>query len=302
MTQDLFSLFIADALGQTADICNKSKSLPADTAAVLTQMKAIKEQVSALASGANFIAFSSVEKIADSMERLAVKAVESPQSVTEETLSLFHDGCLEVDRLLRLRKRDATLNGDVYQRLSDYIDRFPRFVTSSPVEQSVSQNKKSVTEENHNTEATDLWSTNDNDAFIALSIAGKHYAVPLFQVSEMRSMKPWTMLPYQPTAVMGLINLRGKILPLIDLRVLLHLSEKPSGEGVIVILKIDSALQAFVVDAVINLVHLKKRERRAAPRLGESPSKHIRFIGEDERGDFLLVLDVRRALIKEGIV
>ncbi|WP_263282726.1 chemotaxis protein CheW [Sphingomonas nostoxanthinifaciens] len=88
-------------------------------------------------------------------------------------------------------------------------------------------------------------------------------------VREIRAWSPATPLPNTPPHVRGVVNLRGVVLPVLDLRHLLGWGRtEPSGRHVIVVVQIGPQLQGLIVDAVNDIVSIDRDELQSPPALG----------------------------------
>ena len=111
--------------------------------------------------------------------------------------------------------------------------------------------------------------------FLTFSLGTERYGVDILRVQEIRGWSPVTKVPNLPPHVLGVLNLRGAIVPVIDLRVRFSM---PSAEftalTVIVVLSVvlaDGAQEiGAVVDAVSDVVDLSPDHLRKPPRLGNT--------------------------------
>lgn len=135
--------------------------------------------------------------------------------------------------------------------------------------------------------------------FVTFFIEQELYAVPIFLVHDIKETMPFSRLPNQPPHLLGVINLRGNVLPLFDLRRLLGMPPRPfDRKTVIIILDIAGKKTGCVVDAISDVVTLEPEDKQAKPLLGRrTAAEYVRFIGKDQRtGAFLIVLDIERML------
>jgi purine-binding chemotaxis protein CheW len=95
--------------------------------------------------------------------------------------------------------------------------------------------------------------------YLSFILAGEQYGVDVVRVQELKGWDSVTRVPSTPPYVLGVINLRGAIVPVIDLRIRLHLGQAPYGAStVIVVVRVPGArgerTVGLVVDAM-NSVH-----------------------------------------------
>lgn len=107
--------------------------------------------------------------------------------------------------------------------------------------------------------------------YLSCWLGGQHFALPVSAVREIRALGAWSVLPGSPPWVLGVMNLRGLVIPLIDLRVRLGVpSVEHDGPPVMVVVATGSRLAGLVVDGVQEVVELTPGER---PGSGSGPSR-----------------------------
>jgi purine-binding chemotaxis protein CheW len=99
------------------------------------------------------------------------------------------------------------------------------------------------------------------------------YGVDILRVQEIRGWQPVTRIPQSPRHVLGVLNLRGSIVPIVDLRMRLQLdSAEYTAVTVIIVLSIQSSHGrrdvGVVVDAVSDVVNVQANDVKPAPELG----------------------------------
>ena len=101
---------------------------------------------------------------------------------------------------------------------------------------------------------------------IAFRVGAQEFCVDIMSVREIRGWTPATPLPHAPPFVKGVINLRGTVLPILDLSERLGLGEtQASARHVIVVTKIDKHLVGLLVDAVLDIITVQGRELQPTP-------------------------------------
>ncbi len=105
-----------------------------------------------------------------------------------------------------------------------------------------------------------------NQEFLSFRIGTQEYGVDLQHVQEIRSYQAPTRIANAPGAVRGVLNLRGAIVPVIDLRTLLGIAE-PGFDAmtITVVLNLDKHVFGLVVDAVNDVVQVKAADLRPLP-------------------------------------
>ncbi|MFM9942566.1 MAG: chemotaxis protein CheW [Hyphomicrobiaceae bacterium] len=91
--------------------------------------------------------------------------------------------------------------------------------------------------------------------FVAFRIGAQEFCIDIMSVREIRGWTPATMLPHAPPYVRGVINLRGAVLPIIDLPTRLGLpSVEPTARHVIIVAQVGRQLVGLLVDAVSDIL------------------------------------------------
>jgi len=119
--------------------------------------------------------------------------------------------------------------------------------------------------------------TAQSHRFLTFLLDEREYGLELFKIQEICGYAPITPIPNLPPHVRGVMNLRGTVLPVIDLRMKFRL---PTVEytkfTVIVIAKVEDKTVGLLVDAVSDVLQVSEDEMRAAPDFG--PEVDTEFI------------------------
>ena len=108
---------------------------------------------------------------------------------------------------------------------------------------------------------------------LTFKLADEEYGVDIMKVQEIRSWEPATSIPNTPDFIVGVLNLRGTVVPIIDLRARFNLDYLERGSAtVIVVVKVadgnDERIMGLVVDAVSEVYNITDEMMRATPELG----------------------------------
>jgi purine-binding chemotaxis protein CheW len=143
------------------------------------------------------------------------------------------------------------------------------------------------------------WNGNRALEVLTLELEGEIFAVEALHVREILDLVPITDVPGGPPFVNGLINVRGKVVPLADLRVRFGMEQKPpTVDTRIVVLELEldgePVIAGIRADKVHEVVEVAASDLREAPKVGMRwRPEFIRCIGK--RGDdFMVVLDIAR--------
>lgn len=113
------------------------------------------------------------------------------------------------------------------------------------------------------------------DQYLTFLLANEQYAVDILCVEEIRSWEQPTKIPNSPHYVKGVINMRGVIVPIVDLRLKFNISEASYHKTTVVIVltyqtESSSRTIGFVVDAVSDVLNVEPTEIKSFPSFGGS--------------------------------
>lgn len=118
--------------------------------------------------------------------------------------------------------------------------------------------------------------TGDRLELISFEIGGQEYCIDVRSVREIRGWTPTTPMPRTPDYILGVINLRGAVMPVLDLRCRLGLGRtEPSSRHVIVVIQHGSRLAGILVDAVQETFQLAASLLQAPPAMGSDPNEQF---------------------------
>lgn len=139
------------------------------------------------------------------------------------------------------------------------------------------------------------------DQYLTFIMADEEYGVDILRVQEIRGWENVTPIPNAPPHIKGVINLRGTIVPIIDLRQRFGLSKAEYGPlTVVIVLKVNtrkgSRVMGIVVDAVSDVYSLSADDMRAAPDLGDNVNtSYIRGL-VNVANKMVILLDINELL------
>ena len=104
---------------------------------------------------------------------------------------------------------------------------------------------------------------------VAFSVGGQEFCIDVMSVREIRGWAPVTPLPHAPAYVRGLMNLRGTVLPIVDVGARLGLTETETpARRVIIVVWIDTQLVGLLVDAVLDILSVGHDALHPTPDVG----------------------------------
>ncbi|MDR1444018.1 MAG: chemotaxis protein CheW [Treponema sp.] len=136
----------------------------------------------------------------------------------------------------------------------------------------------------------------DDYKMITFSLGGKDYGVDIMNVKEIAKADKFTYVPNAASFVRGVYNLRGDIIPIIDLRSFFHLplDHKADGQENMLILRIEDRVYGTIVDKIDKVVGINSGTIQPPhPIFGDINIKFISGVVE-KQGDLYIILDVVR--------
>ncbi|OQY57834.1 MAG: hypothetical protein B6245_15020 [Desulfobacteraceae bacterium 4572_88] len=134
---------------------------------------------------------------------------------------------------------------------------------------------------------------------VGFVIGKEQFGVDILSVQEIIRSAPITAVPNSPEFIEGVINLRGSIIPVIDLRKRLNLHKSKEAEPVtwILIINVDERVTGFIVDAVTEVLKIQKKTIESPPDIVMAglKSQYIHGVCEIDTG-LLILLDFSRIL------
>ena len=134
--------------------------------------------------------------------------------------------------------------------------------------------------------------------YLAFTLGQEEYGIDIQKVAEIRSYETPTRIANAPDFVKGVVNLRGIIVPIVDLRIKFQLDRVEYNQyTVVIILNLKDRVVGIVVDGVSDVLTLQSQQIKPAPEFsGALDTEYIRGLGSiDER--MLILVDIERLLM-----
>jgi purine-binding chemotaxis protein CheW len=136
---------------------------------------------------------------------------------------------------------------------------------------------------------------------VSFSVAAEEYGLDILRVQEIIRTQQLTRVPNLPDYVEGVINLRGKVIPVVALRRRLGLEAVASDKNTrIVVVDVHGQTLGFIVDAVSEVLRISADTVEPTPRIGSVEREYISGVGKLE-SRLLLMLDLERLMNEEEI-
>jgi purine-binding chemotaxis protein CheW len=134
--------------------------------------------------------------------------------------------------------------------------------------------------------------------YLTFTLGDEEYAIDILKVQEIRGYESPTSIANAPPFIKGVINLRGTIVPIVDLRIKFHVGKAEyTPFTVVIILNVKSRVVGIVVDSVSDVTLLSQGQIRPAPEFAATvDTKYIVGLGTlAER--MLIVVDIERLML-----
>ena len=133
--------------------------------------------------------------------------------------------------------------------------------------------------------------------FLAFKLGQEEYGINILRVQEIRSFEAPTQIANAPAYILGVVNLRGVIVPIVVMRMKFNLPQASFDEfTVVIVLNIDEHVIGMVVDAVSDVINLSPQEMRPVPTLNIAiNTEHLLAIGSVAQR-MLILLDIEKLM------
>ena len=133
--------------------------------------------------------------------------------------------------------------------------------------------------------------------FLAFTLGKEEYGIDILKVQEIRGYEAVTRIANAPAFIKGVVNLRGIIVPIVDMRIKFHLGEPTYDQfTVVIILNIGGRVMGMVVDSVSDVITLSADQVKPAPEMGTAfNTDYLIGLGTlDER--MLILIDIDKLM------
>lgn len=137
--------------------------------------------------------------------------------------------------------------------------------------------------------------------YLTFSLAGEEYGIGILKVKEIIGIMPITVVPQTPSYIKGVINLRGKVIPVIDLRLKFSIAAAEFTERTcIIVVEITAAgrtiMMGIVVDSVSEVLNIKAGDIEATPSFGTRLNTEYILGMAKAGGSIKILLDIDKIL------
>jgi purine-binding chemotaxis protein CheW len=147
------------------------------------------------------------------------------------------------------------------------------------------------------TEARDYTRAQDVNQFLTFTLKGEEFGIEILRVQEIKGYSTVTPIPNAPPHIKGVMNLRGTVVPVVDLRSRFAMAETEADQfTVIIVVRVGKRVVGLVVDAVSDVLNIGAGDVEAPPEMGQDVD--ISFLtGVAKSGERLtLLLDIEKVV------
>jgi purine-binding chemotaxis protein CheW len=143
--------------------------------------------------------------------------------------------------------------------------------------------------------------------YLTFALGNEEYSVPVLKVREIIKIMHITAVPQVPEYIKGVVNLRGKVIPVVDLRLKLGFPAQDYSERTCIIvvevmLAAGARMMGMIVDHVSEVMNVAKEEIEPTPEFGdEIQTDYMKGIAK-VRGQVKILLDLDRVLGVDGTI
>jgi len=139
-----------------------------------------------------------------------------------------------------------------------------------------------------------------NREFLAFRLGGEEYGIDILKVQEIRGYDAVTRIASAPEFIKGVINLRGTIVPIVDMRIKLRVGEARYDQfTVVIVLNIAGRIVGMVVDGVSDVIALGADQIRPAPEFDAAMrTEYLMGLGALD-GRMLILVDIEQMMTSD---
>lgn len=131
--------------------------------------------------------------------------------------------------------------------------------------------------------------------YLMFNLGGQKYAILLSTVKEVLALPNFTQVPSAPENVLGLINLRGKVVSAIDLKVCLNLEKKELDQikrPSLIMIEIDSSPLAFLVDSIEEVISFDEQQIEKMNSVTPTENNHFSGVARSKGNEMILLINI----------
>lgn len=135
--------------------------------------------------------------------------------------------------------------------------------------------------------------------FLTFRLGGEEYGIDILRVQEIRSYEDATRIAHAPPFLKGVVNLRGVIVPVVDLRIKFGCSEVAYNDfTVVIVLNVRGRVVGAVVDSVSDVLELPEAHIKSAPEMNNTAVDAAYVTGIASVGErMLIIMDIQALML-----
>lgn len=135
-----------------------------------------------------------------------------------------------------------------------------------------------------------------NERYLCFNLGTEEFGIPLLIVKEVLALPEITPIPFAPSHFVGIMNLRGQVISLIDMRSKFGIKAQKNNETSVIICDLETTSIGIIVDSIDSVFSPKAEELSPKPNVqGSNSSDYITSIYRNE-GRMILILDINKTL------
>lgn len=139
--------------------------------------------------------------------------------------------------------------------------------------------------------------------FLTFFLANEEYGIEILRVQEIIGLLPITRVPRTPDFIRGVINLRGRVIPIVDLRLKFGMEAvEATNETCIVVVQIQGVQTGLVVDRVSEVLDISESDVEDSPNFGDEVNIEYLLGIAKTGGRVRLLLDIDRVLSEQEVI
>ena len=138
------------------------------------------------------------------------------------------------------------------------------------------------------------------DKYLTFTLGEELYGIDIRAVIEIIGIMPITKVPEVPPYVQGIINLRGKIIPVVDMRLRFGQEYRPySDRTCVIIISVNDVLIGLIIDGVSEVLTIPENSSVPPPELKSVRNRYVKNIGKLSEEKVVLLLDWKKLFSTE---
>ncbi len=149
--------------------------------------------------------------------------------------------------------------------------------------------------------------TNQINSYLVFKVGDEEFAANAGKVQRILEMQPVTAIPKSPRYMKGVINLMGKVLPVIDARLKMGLEEKDVDSNTCIIVlevkkKQKTVETGIIVDSVQSVIEIQPNEIKDAPSLGFQVNEEFIHGMVEQNSKFIMLIDIDNVFSSDEVI